>query len=236
MPGNLHAIVSIHDVMPSTLDRVRGILERLPAPCRENLIMLVVPGLDWQAEQIDQLRAWQRQGIVLAGHGWTHEAAHIRGIYHRLHSLLISRRAAEHLSLSAGEIEALMKRNHAWFAEVGLDSPDLYVPPAWALGAIDDDGLRATPWAYLETTSGLTDCRQGRRRWLPLVGFEADTPLRQLLLSIINRANELVASRTRPLRISIHPFDEDYRLAAQMRKLLARVAQNVSVAQALDNR
>ncbi|MDZ7684282.1 MAG: polysaccharide deacetylase family protein [Gammaproteobacteria bacterium] len=223
------AIVSIHDVMPSTLDRVRAIVDRLPSTCMENLVLLVVPGLDWSGEQIAQLREWQSSGIHLAGHGWTHETGEVRGLFHRLHSLFISRTAAEHLSLSAADIEALMNRNHAWFGEQGLEAPDLYVPPAWALGAIDEVGLARTPWRYLETTSGLADLQRGRKRWLPLAGFEADTRLRQWLLTFSNTVNVWLASHSRPLRISIHPFDGEYLLAAQMDRLLGQVDRSLPI-------
>lgn len=217
------AIVSIHDVMPATLDRVGAIVDRLPPACMEHLVLLVVPGLDWSDAQIAQLREWQSRGIQLAGHGWTHKAREVRGLIHRLHSLFISRTAAEHLSLSAADIETLMNRNHAWFGKHGLAAPDLYVPPAWALGAIDDAGLARTPFRYIETTSGLVDVRSGRKRWLPLVGFEADTRVRQWLLTVSNTINVWLTSRARPLRISIHPFDDEYRLAAAMDRLLRRV-------------
>lgn len=215
--------------MPSTIDRVAAIIDRLPAVCVEHLVLLVVPGLDWQPEHIERLKAWQRSGIRLAGHGWTHEVREIRGWYHRLHSLVLSRRAAEHLSLTAEEIEALMQRNHRWFEDNGLISPDYYVPPAWALGEISMDRLQAMPWRYLETTSQLVDLKSQRRRWLPLVGFEADTATRQLLLSVINRLNEWLSSRSRPLRISIHPFDYDYRMADQLDALTRRVAVSLPV-------
>lgn len=231
----MHAIVSIHDVMPSTIDCVRRIIDRLPETCREELILLVVPGLDWRTDQIDQLRSWQQQGICLAGHGWTHEVRHIKGWYHRLHSLLLSRRAAEHLSLTATEIEALMRRNHCWFNENGLAAPDYYVPPAWALGPLSLDQLQQLPWRYLETTSRVIDIESGQTRWLPLVGFEADTRLRQFLLSLLNRANAWLASETRPLRISIHPFDYEYLMAGQLDALVARVDRGLSVESAFIN-
>ena len=225
----MQAIVSIHDVMPSTLSRVATMIERLPPRCREHLILLVVPGLDWQPGQIEQLRQWQGAGIRLAGHGWTHEVRHVRGWYHRLHSLLISRTAAEHLALDSGEIIELMARNHAWFAEHHLASPDYYVPPAWALGPVSRAELARLPWRYLETTSRLVDLRSGESRWLPLVGFEAATSLRKMLLTVINRLNEWLCTRRRPLRISIHPYDHEYLLSGALDEMLARVDRTLPV-------
>ncbi len=228
----MRAIVSIHDVMPATFQRVVRLVEALPDPCRENLLLLVVPGLAWCDSHIEQMRSWQREGVELAGHGWVHEVVHIQGAYHRLHSLLISRRAAEHLSFSAEEIEQLMCANHAWFGEHGLVPPETYVPPAWALGPIDMAGLRRTPFRFVEVTSGIIDVERGSLRVLPLVGFEADSTLRRAALSVFNWMNRVSATDQRPLRISIHPFDTDYLLANSLERTLLRVSEGISVDEA----
>ncbi|XOV90362.1 MAG: polysaccharide deacetylase family protein [Pseudomonadota bacterium] len=223
----MRALVSIHDVMPDTLEHTRLIVERLPVPCRANLLLLVVPGKPWRNEEIDQLRCWADEGFILVGHGWSHEAGRIGGWYHRLHSVLVSRNAAEHLALTNDEIEALMCRNSHWFVDHGFTTPDYYVPPAWALGQINRAGLARTPFKYLETTSGIVNLSTGDTRYLPLAGFEADTPLRQVALGVFNRMNGLAATETRPLRIAIHPFDFDYRLAGQLSHLLGQVTETV---------
>jgi len=219
--------------MPSTLGCVRDIIERLPAPCLDNLILLVVPGLDWTDDQLKALHGWQAGGIRLAGHGWTHETREVRRLYHRLHSLFISRRAAEHLCLTAAEIEDMLVRNRAWFRRNGFDVPALYVPPAWALGPISSDALARTGWRYLETTSAIVDIETGRSLALPLVGFEADTWLRQVSLGLFNRLNELIASERRPLRVAIHPFDYDHRLSAQLERITGAVAGSLTCEQVL---
>ncbi|HKL52761.1 MAG TPA: DUF2334 domain-containing protein, partial [Wenzhouxiangellaceae bacterium] len=97
-------LVSIHDVMPTTLDRVERIFDRLVAARLLPVMLLVVPGAGWRREDLDRLRAMLDAGAQPAGHGWRHEARHVRGLKHILHSALISRRAAEHLALSRKEI------------------------------------------------------------------------------------------------------------------------------------
>ena len=150
----MQALVSVHDVMPASFDQVVAILPRIRAAlgeeCQGNLVLLVVPGQDWQAYQLDQLRDWQQQGWILAAHGWRHQAREVRRCYHRLHSLMISRRAAEHLALSEAEIEWLMQKSHDWFSLQGLEAPDLYVPPAWALGRISGRRLASMPFPILK--------------------------------------------------------------------------------------
>ncbi|MAV24758.1 MAG: DUF2334 domain-containing protein [Gammaproteobacteria bacterium] len=213
--------------MPVTLDHVRDIIDRIPDTCRQNLLLLVVPGLNWQDADIRQLQEWQQEGYLLAGHGWTHEARHIEGLYHRLHSLFISRTAAEHLSLSHDEIIDLIMRNHAWFPQHDLLPPDYYVPPAWALGSVTQDDLRSTPYQYIELTSEIRRISTGQRRVLPLAGFEADQALRKWSLTASNVTNRLISSPLRPLRIAIHPYDFTLLLSQMLGELLERVEETV---------
>ena len=102
----MHALISIHDVMPSTLNRVSRLTQDLTHLQSCNITMLVVPGHQWSREQLDVLREFEQQGYILCGHGWHHSSKKIRGVYHRLHSLLVSRHAAEHLALDEKEITA----------------------------------------------------------------------------------------------------------------------------------
>ncbi len=207
--------------MPGTLSRVREILDLLEESGVPPVTLLVVPGRDWDQAGVGLLRGWARKGHRLAGHGWEHRAPPPAGLYHYLHSRLISRDQAEHLSRSRDELLERVRRTHGWFAEVGLPAPELYVPPAWAMGALGRDDLRALPFACYEVLRGLIHGGTGRLLSLPLVGFEADTRLRRLGLGLFNGVNRAGARATRlPLRISIHPFDLEYLLAADLRKML----------------
>lgn len=221
----MKALVSIHDVAPHNLETVGNLITRLPAPCRDKLVLLVIPGHNWQPHQVEQLQRWQSDGITLAGHGWHHNCQHLRGWYHRLHSQLISRNAAEHLSLKKNQILELLSRNRQWFINNNLEAPDLYVPPAWAMGAVSGKELQASPFRYFETTRGIFDARYQRWKTLPLAGFEADTRLRALTLGLWNRLNTAVASTTHPLRISIHPGDAGLYLREEMWAMLEEVEE-----------
>ncbi|MEM1412624.1 MAG: DUF2334 domain-containing protein, partial [Pseudomonadota bacterium] len=95
----MQTLVSLHDVMPDSLDAVQWQLDMLAAEGVQRATLLVVPGLDWTAGQVEQLQDWQDAGHELAGHGWVHRAWHVRGPRHRLYSALVSRQAAEHLAL-----------------------------------------------------------------------------------------------------------------------------------------
>ena len=216
----MRALVSVHDVMPETLPAVRELLAYLSSRKLAPITLLIVPGKAWTAAQVAELLRLQERGAVLAGHGWNHRASCIRSLRHRIHSALISRQAGEHLSLDRAEIGALISRCHAWFRDQGLGAPDLYVPPAWAMGNIRRAELRRLPFRRYETLSGVYDALTGRLVRLPLVGFEALPRWRAPLLRLWNVANLRAARVTTPVRIGIHPGDLSLPLARDLRALL----------------
>ena len=218
--GSLPALISVHDVMPETLPAVQELLGHLSSRNLTPITILVVPGKRWTEAQIAELRGLQERGVVLAGHGWNHRADRIRGVPHRLHSALISRQSAEHLSLDRTRIGALISRCHAWFTEQGLSAAELYVPPAWAMGDINRSGLRSLPFRRYETLAGVYDSVEGRFLRLPLVGFEAHPPYRPALVRLWNAANLRAIRPNRPVRIGIHPCDLSLPLARDLLSLL----------------
>ena len=217
----LRLLVSIHDVMPATLGRVERIFGRLLDAGLSPVTLLVVPGTGWQREHLDRLREMVALGAELAGHGWRHEARQIRGFKHRLHSALISRRAGEHLALSAREILRLMLENRRWFARHELPAPDLYVPPAWAMGPVPRHILDRLPFDRYETLAGVYEVKHQRFYRLPMAGFEADTAFRAVTVRAFNRINRAWAGAAdRPLRLGIHPDDFELRLSDDLAVML----------------
>ena len=206
-------LVSVHDVMPETLGRVDHILGELERNGWPPATLLIVPGRDWTEDGLQRLRDYAERGYGLAGHGWTHSVPRIRNFRHRLHSLLISRRAAEHYALDALGVEALMRRCRQWFDAQSLPAPALYVPPAWALGPASVERLRDTGFRYLETLSGIHDFQSGRTARLPVLGFEADTALRAAFLQLSNATALKLGARRGAVRLAIHPHDLELRLA-----------------------
>jgi predicted deacetylase len=214
-------IISVHDVMPETLENVENILKTvLAGENKSNILLLIVPGLEWSQNQIQRLHALQGQGYEFAGHGWVHCIDGIKTTHHQFHSRLLSRNAAEHLSKSEDQIVSLLKNNYNWFKDHDFKLPNVYVPPAWAMGRIKRSSLKRLPFNCYEYTSGLFDVREGKFHRLPLVGFEADTRARAWFLRIWNRLNYWYSKDNKPLRVSIHPFDLNYRLAGQLTRIL----------------
>ncbi|TCS40155.1 polysaccharide deacetylase family protein [Reinekea marinisedimentorum] len=215
------AVISIHDVMPETLSRVEHILQNhLASFPAQRILLLVVPGLNWSEAQLARLHRLQRQGYEFAGHGWKHEISGIRGLSHWLHSRLISRNAAEHLSYNQQELISLLTDNYRWFRRHGFNAPELYVPPAWALGALSKADLASLPFAAYETTRGFFRAEEACVSWLPLLGFEADTRLRAGFLKLWNAMNLRLATESRPVRLSIHPYDFEYLISGQLQAIL----------------
>jgi predicted deacetylase len=221
------ALISIHDVMPGTMTEVAELLKICRSSGVQQVTLLVVPGLDWQSEQIDQLRQWQKSGCELAAHGWVHRCVTNKSLWHRVHSLILSRDVAEHLSLEPDDVIELMHKSGNWFVENGFDQPSLYVPPAWALGKVSKRAMRSCGYSQVETLSGVVFPKSGQTKRLPLVGFEADTFTREHALRVFNGV-ALKMPTTKPLRVSIHPYDHKLRLGKNLRTVLQRCTEALS--------
>ncbi len=221
-------VISIHDVMPETLARCEELVGFLGDNGLHGPTLLVVPGLDWSQDQIERLRCLQQSGAILAGHGWKHRADAIRTPYHRLHSLLVSRDVAEHLSLDAHGIVDMIRRCHAFFEDNNLEVSDLYVPPAWALGPIPNGMLIDTPFRLYETLTGVLDARTQSFTRSPMIGFEADTAFRAVSVRCWNWLNLAIAGRRSPVRLSIHPNDLSLKLADNLKRLVNAGGTNLS--------
>lgn len=224
----MQALISIHDVMPETMEKVDRHISMLRANGHQAFTLLVVPGRKWTHEELTQLARWKLEGLELAAHGWTHHAAHFGGAYHRLHAALISRRVAEHLSLKPEAVVRLMQDSADWFTTHGFECPTTYVPPAWALGRIGLHQLQELPYRRIETVRGFLQPATRRRVSLPLVGFEADTLLRKCILRALNWNQEARSRRyRRPLRIAIHPYDDELRLAEDLLRCTTSETQSM---------
>lgn len=212
-------LLSIHDIMPENFDKVLKLLEYLKENKIKSATCLVVPGCSWSGKQIEQLKYFQKNGFDLAGHGWHHRVYHKKNLYHRLHSLLISRNVAEHLSIDSEDIYNLMLNCSHWFDQNNLKTPYTYVPPAWAMGNIDWGDLLSLPYNCYETFTGLY--HKGEFYRLPLVGYEVDNLFRIIVVKISNFLNESFSSiMDKPLRVSIHPNDFELGLNKDLRKIL----------------
>tara|TARA_B100000945_G_scaffold320668_1_gene331504 strand:- start:3141 stop:3827 length:687 start_codon:yes stop_codon:yes gene_type:complete len=198
--------ISIHDVMPNNLDSIEHIINKINKQYNiKKICLLVVPGLNWKKEQITILKKLQKNGIEIAAHGWIHKANNKKSFYHLIHSLFISKNAAEHLTKSQFSVLKLICQSHKWFIRNNFIKPTLYVPPAWALGNIKLSYLKKLPFNNYECTTGVYI--KNKYRFLPLIGFEATSPFRAFFLRIFNFINFQFGKLFGIIRISIHPND-----------------------------
>lgn len=205
----MRVIWSIHDVSPETVAWADSMAVRLTSNGEAPLMILIIPAGDWPGAALDVVRGWESAGHMLALHGWDHRALPPQGAHHRLHSLVLSRDAAEHLSRDRAEMLARITRGREWFAANGLREPAVYVPPAWALGGVRATDLQAGGFRWVETLTGIHDAKRDKRHLLPLVGFEADTTWRRAALRVSNAMNLAIACATgSTIRVAIHPHDD----------------------------
>ena len=215
------ALWSVHDVSPNSFPRVREIVQRLTDAGRGPLTVLVVPVGEWQRDDLAQLAAWQAEGHLLALHGWDHRAPARSGLYHRLHSLVISRDAAEHLGRGRAQIAERVSRGRDWFVAQHLGPPRMYVPPAWAMGELPVRWFAGRGFDWVETQTGIYQVGEGQWWRLPVIGFEARGRFQAALLRVSNALNMALSRLARrPLRIAIHPEDFELHLATYLERLI----------------
>jgi len=219
----MQAIWSVHDVSPATVAWADRMVRRLTSRGASPMMILVIPAGEWPAEAIELLRRWEAASHVLALHGWDHRALRPADTYHRIHSVLLSRDAAEHLSRGKAEMLSRIERGRAWFAANGLAEPRVYVPPAWALGAVSPNELGAAGFQWVESLTGIHDTARDSRRRLPLIGFEADNRWRSAALRASNTVNFVLARLSRrPIRIAVHPGDDSGLLGGDLERWIRR--------------
>jgi predicted deacetylase len=227
----LTALVSIHDVTSATLPEVMRIIEVLNGLGIPPATLLVVSGGEWTAKQLATLRHLQNKGFAIAGHGWTHRCSMIKTLEHKIHSMIISRNAAEHLSLESEQIVDIIHRCYRWFQESDIKAPELYIPPAWAIGKISRKTLKDLPFKMYECLSGIYDSQTDSFLHLPLVGYEADSRFRTRVLRTLNLINYgLAATLGLPLRIAIHPFDFRMGMGSDLKARLDRLEYFINYA------
>ena len=220
--------ISIHDVHPNNLHKIIEIINLLFEKYNiRKITLLVIPGLNWNNKQIKILKTLQeKKGIELAAHGWYHKSKPINTIYHYIHSKLISADSAEHLSRSKPSIIKLLNDSHLWFINQGLNSPTLYVPPAWALGNIDKEDLSALPFNEFEMINGIFI--NNKFIFIPLIGFKTKTYFKFIIVKVLNFINYLSYSFFGLMRIAIHPDDFNLLLKRDIDKYLRKITTNFS--------
>ena len=222
----MKSYISIHDVSPHNLNDIENIIFTLNNQYGiKKICLLVIPGLNWNKQQIKSLQKWQNEGLEIAAHGWVHRAEQNKTLYHRIHSMMMSANSAEHLSKKRQDVYNMMKKSYNWFINNGFQKPLLYVPPAWALGKITKKDLSRLSFTHYECTTGII--HKHKYCFLPLLGFEEKTFMRSILRRFFNSLNYFIAYFTGLIRISIHPDDFKLYLNVDMKKYLSKSYETI---------
>jgi hypothetical protein len=145
--------------------------------------------------------------------------------------MLLSRMVAEHLALNKSEIIHLIQQCHQWFIRHDFQPPELYVPPAWAMGSLPQSYLRHLPFKRYEYLRGIYDSTKNHFEPFPLLGFEADTWWRKAVLRLSNAVNLRKACCARSLRIAIHPYDLDLLMRPDLDQLFSSLVRSLEASQ-----
>jgi len=204
-------IVSLHDVAPATAEQSRRWLELLEArSIRASLLVVAGP---WQGGDMlssasfsSWLRRAEANGHEVVIHGWEHTRAMpptgLRGMYGNL----MARGCEEFWSIDyAGAMTRLSKGLNA-LRDEGFD-PVGFVAPGWLMSHDTIRALRTVPLRYTVTHTRVLDLASTRsvrvvttsQRPGSVLSHPCAVAARGLLASRI--------SRSRPVRVAIHPAD-----------------------------
>lgn len=201
------AVVSLHDVAPSTFVESRRLLSMVE---QRSLIatLLVVPGPwggDALATRSGEFDRWLRGAIArgheIALHGWCHDDPH-----RRWRSRLLARGCAEFAVLTSEEARVRLERGLSALDDVGV-RPIGFVPPGWIASSGSIDAVRSLGFAY--TTSHLTveDLWGARTIRIPALSQRPDSSLSGAGAAMVRRLAAHRISRSRDVRIAVHPRD-----------------------------
>jgi predicted deacetylase len=225
-------LASIHDVSPRFEGEVEALIDVLRPHVGDRIAMLVVPNHWGDAPIVPgspfaaKLRAWADAGFEMFLHGYYHRDEARHAGTDRLRARWMTAGEGEFLGLPKAQAVDRIGRGRALIEDVTGRSIAGFVAPAWLYGR--------------ESLDALSDCaipiaESHWRVWSPASGAElAKGPVitwasrsRMRLASSLVAARALRHSRSRVLRVGVHP--PDVRQAALVRsigKTLEIAAQN----------
>jgi predicted deacetylase len=225
-------LASIHDVSPRFEGEVEALIDVLRPHVGDRIAMLVVPNHWGDAPIVPgspfaaKLRAWADAGFEMFLHGYYHRDEARHAGTDRLRARWMTAGEGEFLGLPKAQAVDRIGRGRALIEDVTGRSIAGFVAPAWLYGR--------------ESLEALSDCaipiaESHWRVWSPASGAElAKGPVitwasrsRMRLASSLAAARALRHSRSRVLRVGVHP--PDVRQAALVRsigKTLEIAAQN----------
>lgn len=228
-PGK-RLLVTVHDVSPKHMDRLRTIDSLL----QDNGIeakygMLVVPNFwnDWAIEDHPDFCAWLRSreeaGVEMILHGFYHRdlSAHL-SLTTAFKAAVMTAREGEFLGLDHDTAVSRIRDGQAILGKVLQKAPKGFIAPAWLYGEGAHSALKAT---------GIPFAEDHMKVWNPVTGqlLSRSPVISYASRSLARIASSLAWSRIAPfalhaardVRIAIHPHDVDVpSLVREMKRLI----------------
>lgn len=224
-------IVSLHDVAPDTLDRVRILRDELDEIGARPRVLKVVPE---RLAKSPELRAFLcdevARGSEIVLHGYAHRAAGpLRGtVFDNARARLFARDAVEFLTLDEDAMRERIVRGRDALRELGIE-PRGFCPPAWLAAPELPHVLCALGFTYAVSMWTLHDLRTDRRIWTPWLGVVGADPLQERLVSLGGALTLLAGPALGPLKVFLHPTPPDHAATRWVLGVLRRIRPELRI-------
>ena len=212
-----YLVVSIHDLSPVTWRKVSTIQDALKGIGIEQSSLLLIPNFQG-AHPVDradeEFRAWLAavaQSDEVCLHGYTHQAAAIRGgPVARGMATLYTNREGEFYQLSGEEATRLLRQGLVHFEGLGI-KPAGFVAPAWLLNEEVEAALSQLGFTYTTRLRSIQLLEEPARTLeAPTCCYSVRSAWRRGLSRLWNPLLAAREKRQSILRMSIHPVDLDH--------------------------
>lgn len=209
------AVISIHDVAPSTREECTALLdtvERIGAKAS----LLVIPG-PWRepmASQDPAFAEWllgaQSRGHEIVAHGWEHRAvadpALRVGVVRRLGERLLTRGCSEFAALGADEAAVRARKALVELRSLGVD-PTGFIAPGWSMSREALGVLGSAGFGYTTTRLTVIDLEEPKSLPIPAVCHRPKSAVTMLAARMVVSIVALRCREHRSIRLALHPDD-----------------------------
>jgi predicted deacetylase len=217
-------VVSLHDVHPGSLSRIRAQRKTLEMLGVTKFSLLAVPWwhggitLDSARECSEWLRRRADAGDAVVQHGWRHDCRDLpAGKGEWFWRNLYTSNECEFLSLTREQAAQRIEAGRKVFAAAGLGVAKGFIAPAWLLGSAAREAVTRAGFRYTvgvdtinaldgsgRTWGGRSLCWSARSWWRRLLSVPWNQALLRKRLAAVSRN---AVGEPEVVRVSLHPSD-----------------------------